>query len=208
LKPQTASRHQLPLKPHRRTQETSDAIAFYASETGFGFSDSGCNITKQRHISKTAWKTTEDLHTKVDDVHHVARLSRVKSAQFCQIALRRIPATYTDKTAGKKTFILVAHGPKLYYTYIPLKTKKTLTDHSELPHVEKIVPAYYFGPCSPSSATSDTSTPKLEYSCKEALANPELRPPSFQVQAIFRQGFSKTFANIHTLHFGGPSTTG
>lgn len=126
MKPQTASRHQLPLKPHRRTQETSDAIAFYASETGFGFSDSGCNITKQRHISKTAWKTTEDLHTKVDDVHHVARLSRVKSAQFCQIALRRIPATYTDKTAGKKTFILVAHGPKLYCTYIPLKTKKPL----------------------------------------------------------------------------------
>ena len=56
--------------------------------------------------------------------------------------------------------------------------------------------AKYFGPCSPSSASSDTSTPKLQYSCKEALASPQFRPPSLQMKAVFCQGFSKTFAKL------------
>ena len=53
--------------------------------------------------------------------------------------------------------------------------------------------AKYFAPCSPSSASSDTSMPKLQYSCKEALTNPQFRPPSLQIKAVFRQGFSKIF---------------
>ena len=56
--------------------------------------------------------------------------------------------------------------------------------------------AWYFGPCSPSSASSDTSTLKLHYSCKEAVASPQFRPPSLQMKAVFRQGFSKTFAKL------------
>ena len=37
---------------------------------------------------------------------------------------------------------------------------------------------------------------KLEYSCEEACARPPFRPPTFQMQAVFRQGFSKTFAKL------------
>ena len=39
------------------------------------------------------------------------------------------------------------------------------------------------GPCSPSSASSDTTSPQFG-------------PPSFQGKDIFRQGFSKTFAKL------------
>ena len=53
---------------------------------------------------------------------------------------------------------------------------------------------FYFGPCSPSPASSDTSTPKLQYSCKEALASPQFRPPSLQMKAVLRQG--STFAEL------------
>ena len=33
-------------------------------------------------------------------------------------------------------------------------------------------------------------------SCREALANPQFKPPSLQVKAVFRKGFSKTFAKL------------
>ena len=58
------------------------------------------------------------------------------------------------------------------------------------------------GPCSPSLASSDTSTPELQglpsqqASWNLAIASPQFRPPSFQGKAFFRQALAKRSSNF------------
>ncbi len=59
------------------------------------------------------------------------------------------------------------------------------------------------GPCSPSSASSDTSTPELSglpshlASWNLDITSPQFRPPSFQGKAFFRQVLAKLSPNFY-----------
>ena len=58
------------------------------------------------------------------------------------------------------------------------------------------------GPCSPSSASSDTSTPELSglpshlASWNLDITSPQFRPPSFQGKAFFRHALAKLLPNF------------
>ena len=57
--------------------------------------------------------------------------------------------------------------------------------------------AFHGGPCSPSPASSDTSTPKLPI-WKQDITSQQFRPPtsSFQEKDVFRQALSKLSPNF------------
>ena len=77
-----------------------------------------------------------------------------------------------------------------------------VTLHSVAAALKHYVLLLDVGPCSPSSASSDTSTPKLSglpshlASWNLDIANPQFRPPSFQGEAFFRHALAELSPNF------------
>ena len=77
-----------------------------------------------------------------------------------------------------------------------------VTLHSVAAALKHCVLLLDVGPCSPSSASSDTSTPKLSglpshlASWNLDMTSPQFRPPSFQGEAFFRHALAELSPNF------------
>ena len=77
-----------------------------------------------------------------------------------------------------------------------------VTLHSVAAALKHYVLLWNVGPCSPSSASSDTSTPELSglpshlASWNLDITSPQFRPPSFQGKAFFRPALAELSPNF------------